>query len=252
MASLPRVRVVGRYGVGLDNIDLKAAEVRHVAVVNVPDYCISEVADHALGLILALTRGIVALDRDVHNGGWDFQAAGELRRTSALQLGVIGIGRIGSALACRASALGFKVVATDPARPDVDHVPLVSFSQLLRTSDVISLHVPLDETTFDLLDARALAKTKRGVFIVNTSRGRVINQQALAASVASGQVAGAGLDVFESEPLPAASPLRGLPRVVLTPHTSFFSRESIVELKRRVAAQVAAVLTGTRATGDPE
>lgn len=235
MRTLPMVRVVGRYGVGLDNIDLPAARQRGIRVVNVPDYCVSEVADHALALVLTLTRGIAALDRGIHAGIWDFRLGGELRRSAEMQLGIVGIGRIGSALARRALAIGFKTVATDPVRPQIPGVLLVDLEQLLETSDVVSLHVPLDATTSHLIDAVALARMKRGAYLVNTSRGGVVDQTALVAALRRGDLAGAALDVLEREPIESHDALKDLPNVVLTPHASFYSRESLVEMKRRVA-----------------
>ncbi|MGD0019611.1 MAG: C-terminal binding protein [Candidatus Limnocylindrales bacterium] len=245
MAALLDLRVIGRYGVGLDNIDLPAAARRGIRVLNVPDYCTGEVADHALGLILALTRGIVFLDRSVQAGRWDFRIGGELRRAATIQLGIVGFGRIGQALARRALALGYRVVATDPRRPPRDGVPMVELVELLSTSDVVSLHPCLDETTRHLLDARAFALMKPGAFLVNTARGGLVDQAALVEALRSGRLGGAALDVLEQEPIPAGDPLLALPNVILTPHTAFYSRESLVEMKRKVAEGMVAVLEET-------
>ena len=245
MAALPDVRVVGRYGVSLDNIELPAAAARGIRVVNVPDYCIDEVADHAIGLILALTRGIVALDRAVHAGAWHFRQGGELRRASGMRLGLIGLGRIGAATARRAQALRFEVVAADPRPREVDGVTLMGLDELLATSDVVSVHSWLDPSTRHLLDAAALARMKPGAFLVNTSRGGVIDQPALVEALRSGHLGGAALDVLEREPIAPDDPLLSLPNVVLTPHTAFYSRESLVEMKTRVAEGIVAAIAAT-------
>ena len=245
MAALPELRVIGRYGVGLDNIDLPAAARRGIRVLNVPDYCTGEVADHALGLILALTRGIVALDRGIAAGSWDFRLGGELRRAATIQLGIVGFGRIGQALARRAQALGYRIVATDPRCPATDAVPIVELDELLSTSDVVSIHSWLDETTRHLLDARAFALMKPGAFLVNTARGGLVDQAALTDALRSGHLGGAALDVLEREPSPADDPLLALPNVILTPHAAFYSRESLIEMKRKVAEGMVAVLEET-------
>jgi len=242
LAALPSVRVIGTYGASLDNIDLPAAARRGLQVVNVPDYGVDEVADHTIGLILALTRGIVALDRAVHAGTWDFRSGGELRRGSVLQVGVIGLGRIGSAVARRALALRFQVAAADPRWPALEGVRLVELDELLATSDVVCVNARLDPSTRHLLDAAALARMKPGAYLVNTSRGGVVDQAALIEALRSGHLGGAALDVLEQEPIAPDDPLLGLPNVVLTPHAAFFSRESLVEMKRRAAEAITAAL----------
>lgn len=243
LRALPACRVVGRYGVGLDTIDLAAAAALGIRVVNVPDYCTDEVADHALGLILALTRGIVPLDRGVQAGTWDFRLAGLVRRPSSQQVGVVGLGRIGAALARRAQALGYAVVGTDPQGPRNSGVRTVELDELLATSDVVSIHAPLDSTTRHLIDARTLALMRPTAILVNTSRGGLVDHDALVEALLGGRLAGAGLDVLEREPIPADDPLIGLPNVVLTPHAAFYSEESLVEMKRKVSERVLASLT---------
>jgi D-3-phosphoglycerate dehydrogenase len=249
LAALPSVRVLGVYGASLDNIELPAAERRGLRIVNVPDYGVDEVADHTVGLILALTRGIVALDRAVHTGTWDFRSGGELRRGSGQQVGIIGLGRIGSAVARRALALRFRVVAADPRRPAAEDVQLVELGELLATSDVVSVTTRLDPSTRHLLDTAALACMKPGAYLVNTSRGGLIDQVALVEALRSGHLGGAALDVLEREPIAADDPLLSLPNVVLTPHAAFYSRESIVEMKRRAAEAVTLALTDSRSLG---
>ncbi|MGA2514130.1 MAG: C-terminal binding protein [Candidatus Limnocylindrales bacterium] len=242
LAALPSVRVIGIYGASLDNVELPAAARRGLRVVNVPDYGVDEVADHTVGLILALTRGIVALDRAVHAGTWDFRSGGDLRRGSEQQVGVIGLGLIGSAVARRALALRFRVVAVDPRRPAVEGVRLVELEELLATSDLVSIHSRLDPSTRHLLNAAALARMKPGAYLVNTSRGGVVDQAALVEALRSGQLGGAALDVLEREPIAPDDPLLGLPNVVLTPHAAFYSRESLAEMKRRAAEAITAAL----------
>jgi D-3-phosphoglycerate dehydrogenase / 2-oxoglutarate reductase len=242
LETLPSVQVVGTYGASLDNIDLPAAARRGLRVVNVPDYGVDEVADHTVGLILALTRGIVGLDRAVHTGTWDFRGGGELRRSSGQQVGVIGLGRIGSAVARRALALRFRVVAADPTRPAVEGVRLVELEELLATSDLVCVTTRLDPSTRHLLDAAALARMKPGAYLVNTSRGGVVDQAALVDALRSGHLGGAALDVLEREPIAPDDPLLSLPNVVLTPHAAFYSRESLVEMKRRAAEAITEAL----------
>jgi D-3-phosphoglycerate dehydrogenase / 2-oxoglutarate reductase len=242
LETLPSVQVVGTYGASLDNIDLPAAARRGLRVVNVPDYGVDEVADHTVGLILALTRGIVGLDRAVHTGTWDFRGGGELRRSSGQQVGVIGLGRIGSAVARRALALRFRVVAADPTRPAVEGVRLVEFEELLATSNLVCVTTRLDPSTRHLLDAAALARMKPGAYLVNTSRGGVVDQAALVEALRSGHLGGAALDVLEREPIAPDDPLLSLPNVVLTPHAAFYSRESLVEMKRRAAEAITVAL----------
>jgi D-3-phosphoglycerate dehydrogenase len=238
LRSLPAVRAVGRYGVGLDTVDTVAAAELGVAVRNVPDYCVAEVADHALGLILALTRGIVALDRGVQQGIWDFRLAGRVRRASSQRLGIVGVGRIGSALADRALALGYDVVGCDPRGARESGLPMVDLLTLLATSDVVSIHAPLDESTRHLIDADALRRMRPTAFLVNTSRGGLVDGHALAAALRDGRIAGAALDVLEREPIAPDDPLIGMSNVILTPHAAFYSEESLVEMKRKVCERV--------------
>jgi D-3-phosphoglycerate dehydrogenase len=249
LAALPSVRVIGTYGASLDNIDVPAAARRGLRVVNVPDYGVDEVADHTIGLILALTRGIVALDRAVHAGTWDFRSGGELRRGSDQQVGIIGLGRIGSAVARRALALRFQVAAADPRWPPLEGVRLVELEELLATSDVVSVNARLDASTRHLLDTAALARMKPGAYLVNTSRGGVVDQAALVDALRSGHLGGAALDVLEREPIAPDDPLLGLPNVVLTPHAAFYSRESLVEMKRRAAEAITLALADPGSVG---
>jgi len=238
LRALPGVRAVGRYGVGLDTVDTVAAAELGVEVRNVPDYCVDEVADHALGLILALTRGIVALDRGVQQGTWDFRLAGRVRRASSQRLGIVGLGRIGSALAQRALAIGYDVVGCDPRGPGSTGLTMTDLPTLLATSDIVSVHAPLNESTRHLIDADALGRMRPTAVLVNTSRGGLVDGRALAAALRDGLIAGAALDVLEREPIAPDDPLIGMSNVILTPHAAFYSQESLVEMKRKVCERV--------------
>ena len=245
LARLPECRAVGRYGTGMDNIDIAAARACGVALVSVPDYSREEVANHTIALILALVRGLIRLDATVRAGRWDFRGAGQLRRASAQQLGVVGLGRIGTAVASRAQALGFAVAGYDAVARDAGRVSLLPFAELLATSDVISLHVPLGEATRHLLNDAAFALMKPGALLVNTARGGLVDTAALARALDSGRLAGAALDVLDPEPPAPGDRLLRDERVIVTPHAAFYSEQSLAELKRRVAeGLVTAVTTG--------
>jgi D-3-phosphoglycerate dehydrogenase / 2-oxoglutarate reductase len=219
-------------GVGLDNIDVAQASSRGVFVTNVPDYCVEEVSDHAVGLVLAWTRGLVAANREVRAGRWN-PASARLRRLSTLTCGVVGYGRIGRRTAEKLRAFGARVVTSRPSPLD----------ELLATSDVVILHAPLTEATRHLIGARELALMPPGSLLINVSRGGLVDTDALAASLHAGHLGGAGLDVIESEP---AVPARLLahPAVVITPHIAFSSDTSLVELRRSAAEEVVRVLRG--------
>jgi D-3-phosphoglycerate dehydrogenase len=241
--SSAALQVIARMGVGLDNIDVAQASSRGVLVTNVPDYCVEEVSDHAVGLVLAWTRGLVAADREVRAGQWN-PASARLRRLSNLTCGVVGFGRIGRRTAEKLRALGARVVANNPSRrADTGDVPLVSLDELLATSDVVILHAPLTEATRHLIGARELALMPPGSLLVNVSRGGLVDTDALAASLHAGHLGGAGLDVIDSEP---AVPARLLehPAVVITPHIAFSSDASLAELRRSAAEEVVRVLRG--------
>jgi D-3-phosphoglycerate dehydrogenase len=242
LERLPQVRVVARYGAGLDNIDLEATASRSVRVISVPDYSIEEVSNHAIALTIAHVRGVVRLDRAVHEGRWDFRAAGPLARASELCFGVVGLGRIGAAVAAKAQVLGFRVVGFDVSPRELAGIVRLDLDSLCACSDVISLHVPLSAETHHLFDHRRFALMKRGALLVNTSRGGLVDRQALLAALDSGRLGGAALDVLEPEPPDVDDPLLRDPRVIITPHAAFYSEGSLEELKRRVADGVVAAL----------
>ncbi|MBD0673727.1 C-terminal binding protein [Streptomyces sp. CBMA156] len=237
--ALPGLKVVSRYGVGVDTIDVDAAHARGVLVCNVPDYGSEDVSDHAIALALSLLRGIPRLDRRMRQGSYDVAAVKPLHRFRGRTFGVVGLGRIGRATARKARALGFEVVAHDPV---VEEVPaslrgteLLSFEDILGRADVLSLHVPLTPATRHLLNSGTLSRMRPDSVVVNTGRGGVVDTEALADAIERGGILGAALDVVENEPLPPSHRLFGLSNVVLTPHTGWYSEESFTELKRRAA-----------------
>jgi D-3-phosphoglycerate dehydrogenase len=244
---LPRLRVVAAPSTGVDHIDIGAVTARGAWVTSVPDYCTEEVADHALAHILSLLRGVGQADRAVRRGDWAGPSG--VSRTAGTELGLVGFGRIGQAVAGRAGALGMSVSAFDPhvgseqfARRSVRKVE--QLPSLLGGSDVVSLHVPLNEGTVGLIGAAAFAAMRPGSWLVNVSRGGVVDQQALVEVLRSGRLAGAGLDVFEHEPLARDDPLLSLDNVTLTPHTAWESAEARRVPFVRAAEAVAAVLGG--------
>jgi D-3-phosphoglycerate dehydrogenase / 2-oxoglutarate reductase len=252
LARLPALKIVATCSVGYDHVDHEEAERRGVWVCNVPDYCIEEVADHSLALLLGLLRGIVALDRSVRGGAWDSAAAGELRRIRGTRLGVVGFGRTGRALAERASALGFDVWATDPAVPQeaiaAAGVKAASLDELLESCEAFSLHLPLTPETKGLIGAEELARMPRGSMLVDTARAELVDLDALLGALESGHLAGAALDVLPSEPPTLERPAPTAPRLVVTPHAAWYSAEAEEAVYRRPVLSVRDVLEGR----DPE
>lgn len=243
-----RCATVARYGVGIDNIDVAAATELGIVVTNVPDYCIDEVAEHTLALLLALGRRIVAFAEQTRSGGWDNQGGGVLRRQRGRTLGLVGYGRIARAVAARARGLGFVVLAWSPRlAPGIhDGVEGVgSIDELLARSDAVSLHAPLTEETRRMIGREQLARMRPDALLINTARGALIDEEALHDALVGGAIGGAGLDVMSEEPPPVDHPLRSTPGVVMTPHAAFYSVESIEELQQKTAANVIAVLAGT-------
>ena len=216
-----------------------------------PDYCIREVSDHAMALLLALIRKIPLSNKLVQNGRWEMPAVVPIRRIEGTVLGLIGFGHIPRLVAPKAQAFGIKVIAYDPfAKPEVFRaagVEGVDFDTLLQTSDYVSVHAPLLAATRGMMNAAAFAKMKKGAYIVNTARGPLIDEPALIAALDSGQVGGAGLDVVAAEPLAKDSPLLGRDNVIITPHTAFYSIEALNELQTKCATDVARVLSGEKA-----
>ena len=245
--SAPRLRVVGRFGIGVGNIDVDAATRRGIPVTNVPVYCLDEVAEHVIALTLSLRRRTLAFDRAVREGNWSLHTGMPIHRLSGQTLGILGYGRIGAAVAARARALGIQVIAHDPTMRTgnlVDGVQAVDLAGLATRSDVLTLHAPLTAATRRIIDAAFLAQMKPSAVLINAARGPLVDQDALAAALHAGAIAGAGLDVFDPERLPPDHPLLSAPNLVLTPHVAFYSEESVDELRRQAAEAVAAILDG--------
>lgn len=247
--ALPRLKLIVRYGVGVNNIDLEAATDAGVQVCNVPDYGTSEVADHALALTLALTRKLVPMNRACREGRWNYVEAIPLRRQSTQTVGLIGLGRIGRLYARKMGALGFSVIGYDafyrPGTKDgTDYIESVELDSLYARADVVAVFCPLTEDTHHLVDKAALAAMKPGVCLVNTSRGGIIDESSLAEALASGHVAGAGLDTTEQEPLESDSPLWAQPSCLITPHMAWYSDDAAAELKRKVAEEAVRFASG--------
>ncbi len=251
LRQLTRCKVIGRFGLGVDNIDLKTAGERGITVTYVPDYCMQEVSDHAMALLLALARKVTLSNALVQAGRWELPAVGPLHRLEGQVLGLIGFGNIPRTLAPKARAFGFKVIAHDPYVSNdmlaAAGVEGVSFDDLLARSDFISVHAPLTPATRGLVNAAAFAKMKQGALLVNTARGPLIDEAALIAALDSGHLGGAALDVVATEPLSKDSPLIGRDNLILTPHTAFYSVEALVELQTKCASDVARVLCGEKA-----
>lgn len=238
-ARLPALRVVATATVGFDHIDIDAAEERGVVIVSVPDYCTQEVADHALALLLGLVRGVVALDRDVRQGGWDARAAGPLRTIAELRVGIVGLGRIGGALATRLLALGAEVWAHDVLPVARDGVRFVDLEELLTECDAVTLHVPLTRETRGLIGRAQIALMKPDALLVNTSRGAVVDVGAVLEALRAGRLGGAALDVLPQEP-PLVAPLA--PNLVLTPHAAYYSEAAEERSVRLAVARMREIL----------
>jgi phosphoglycerate dehydrogenase-like enzyme len=237
--KLTKTRLVVRNGVGYDNVDIKAAAAAGIAVANVPDYGTEEVADHAIALALALTRQLKPLMADVAAGNWEWRTALECRRIRGRVFGIIGCGRIGTAAALRAKALGFSIRFFDPYLPSGYEKAIgiersASLEDLIRTADVVSLHVPLSEETHHLIGEREFALMKRSAYLINTARGPLVAQSALLAALSQSLIAGAGIDVLEEEPL-GTEALQKIPNCIITPHSAFYSQESLVEMREKSA-----------------
>ena len=243
MEKLPKLKCLVRYGVGVDTIDIKAASRLGISVCNVPDYGTQEVAAHAFTLMMALTRKLEKMNRLVHGGIWKYEDSIPLYRYREMTVGVVGIGRIGRAFANMVHALGCKVIAYDPAfaaGSTLDSVPfveLVSFEDLLRSSDVISLHSPL-ETSRSAISEKELKMMKPSAYLVNVTRGGVVDEQALATALKEHWIAGAACDTFVHEPLSKEDPLLQIPEFLATPHMAWYSEQAASDLKRKLAEEL--------------
>jgi D-3-phosphoglycerate dehydrogenase / 2-oxoglutarate reductase len=256
IAAMERCRVIARYGVGVDIVDVEAATRRGILVTNVRDYCTEEVADHAVALWLALARKLFQYDRGTHEGVWRWQSGRPIRRLRGQVMGIVSFGRIGQAIAERARAFGVEVVAYDPYVPEATVAAhgarRADKDELLSRADVVMMQVPMTPETRHFLGAREFALMKPGALVVNTGRGPTIDNAALYDALVSGRVAGAGLDDPEEEPAkrarwdPADNPLFSLPNVIVTPHAAYYSEESIRMAREIATTEVARVLTGER------
>ena len=249
-ALAPRLKVVSRTGVGYDSIDLDAATDHKVAVCTAPGYGTEVVSDHAIALALCVLRRINEIDADMRRGTWDYARRRPLGQVRGRTFGVVGMGEIGRATARKAAGLGFRVVCSSrslvPGRRTPEGYDILEYEELLRTSDVVSFHTALTPETRHLLDARRIAAMKPGAVVVNTARGAVIDTLALAQALEEGRLWGAGIDVFEDEPVNPTHPLLRAPHTVLTSHAAYWSEESGRELRERTMRSAIDVVCGRR------
>ena len=245
--QMARCRIIARMGIGLDNIDIPAATQAGIMVTNVPDYCIDEVSDHTLALLLALARKIPFANARVHARHWEMTGVVPIHRLRGSVLGLLGFGRIPQLVAPKAKAFGLKVMAYDPYVPSQmlagAGVEGVGFAELLKISDYVSIHSPLTPDTQGLFSANVFRQMKPRAYLINTARGPIVDEAARANALDAGQLAGAALDVLAQEP-PGTSPLFGRDNVILTPHMSFYSEESLIDLQIKAAEEVVRVITG--------
>ena len=249
LRNAERCVVVGRYGVGVDNIAVDTATELGIAVTWVPDYCVDEVSDHVMAFLLAWNRRVVLFDRSVKSAGWGSVGLSmRIMRLRGKKLGILGFGRIGRAVCAKALAFGFAVVAHDPylsaEAVAQSGATLVDMRTLLGESDFITLHCPLTLATTNLIGKEELALMKPTAFLINAARGPLIDEDALYEALRDGRIAGAGLDVLVDAVPPPDHRLLKLENVLVTPHVAFFSQESVLELEERAAAEVARVLQG--------
>lgn len=240
LARAPRLRVIAKWGTGIDSIDLEACQRQGIAVCNTPDAFSDPVADTTVGYILALTRGLVAISTDMKAGTWRKRPTPSLREGT---VGIVGVGHIGQAVARRLRPFGGRILGTDPVRPpaaflEATSLELVPLPALLAASDVVTLHCDLNPTSVRLIDEAALARMRRGAVLVNTARGRIVDEAALIQALQRGAVAGAALDVFEREPLPLENPLRAMPHVLLAPHQANSSPRAWARVHQRTVEQL--------------
>jgi D-3-phosphoglycerate dehydrogenase len=244
IGRLEKCRIIARYGIGFDNVDLSAASKAGMVVTNVPDYSVEEVATHALALILATLRKVVAADTSVRLGTWSVDNFRPIRRLSTLTVGLVGYGRIARQIAAPLAALGARIIAHDPyLEPGPDLPPLLSLEEVLAEADIVSLHLPLTDETRGFINAERIAGMKSGAILVNTSRGPLVDLGSLTDALVDGRLSGAGLDVFDIEPLDP-SRIEGIPNLIATPHMAYYSEEALAESQTKAATQVIKVLTG--------
>ena len=243
-----KCRVIGRYGIGLDNIDVATATSLGMVVFNVPTYCLEEVSDHAMALVLAMARKIPRLNNEVKNRSWDRNIGPQMYRIRGQKLGIVGFGKIGKLIVPKAKGFGMEILAYSPSLTDkvakTYGVKNVDFEELLTEADFITIHCPLVPETNNLIDADALSKMKSTAYLINTARGGIVNHDALFQALQENWIAGAGLDVLPEEPPADNFSLLDLDNVIITPHAAFWSEESINDLQISAAKGVLNVLTG--------
>jgi D-3-phosphoglycerate dehydrogenase len=249
IASFDRCKIIARYGVGVDNIDLEAAKQNKIYVSNVPDYGTEDVSDHAVALLLACIRALIARDQNLRQGIFETDIKAEIYRTTGRNLGIFGYGKI--ARAFHRKWKGFlpnKVLVHDPYVADdvirENGAEKVDMDTLLAESDFISIHAPLTSETHHIFDETALKKMKKSAILVNTARGPIIDENALVKALQEGQILSAGLDVFENEPIGKDHPLAGMPNVILTSHVAWYSKDSTKDLQSGAAREILRVLSG--------
>lgn len=248
IAAMPKCKLIARYGIGVDMVDLETAGKAGIPVANVPDFCLEEVSTHTLGFVIALNRHMWSHDAHVRAGNWGGAPGGAPSRLAGQTLGIVGLGNIGSVVAQKAGCLGLKLLGYDPylpaARAAELGVTLVSLDELLAQSDYVTLHCPLVPETRHLISAAQLACMKPTAYLINMARGPVVDQPALVDALERGVIAGAALDVLEQEPPDPTDPILNHPKVIITPHTSSWSIESATQMRRQAAANVVTVLKG--------
>ncbi|MEI8315772.1 MAG: C-terminal binding protein [Verrucomicrobiota bacterium] len=252
IAKLPKMKLLIRHGIGYDNVDVAACTKHGVKFAYQPDYCVEDVAEHAIALIMACGRKVVwsrkTLDDSSAKQQWDFTGLFPLRRMAGKTLGVVGCGRIGSRVVQKMAAFGFKIIGCDPllsaTRKKELGIEFVDKETLFRTADYITLHTPLGQETRNLVNAQTLALMKPTAYLINTSRGPMVDEEALAAALKKKQIAGAAIDVFAVEPPPIAHPFFGLDNVILTPHIGWASDEAGQEIRQSIVNDVLAFAAG--------
>jgi len=247
MSKMPKCRIIARYGIGVDTIDLDAATKTGIIVTNNPTYCIEEVAEQTMALILSSARKIAFYDRMVRGGRWAVPPGKPMFRLVGRTLGLVGFGNIARQVAVRAAAFGMKILYVDPLVKEAQFdVPgqSVDLDRLLRESDFVSLHPPLTPQTRKMIDDEALGKMKRTAVLVNCARGPVVDTDALVRALDAGKIAGCALDTTDPEPLPDPHPLRGRDNVIITPHTAWYSEQAMVGLQAGAPGEVRRVLSG--------
>ena len=243
--ALPKCRIMVRYGVGYNNVDVDAATAAGIAVANNPDYCMDEVATHALALVLACHRQLSPLMTEVRAGAWDPTTMKPMPRLNEQTVGIIGYGRIGRRFAGMIRPLVKRVVAYDPMIQESDgQANMLPLEDVLRSADYLSIHAPLTIDTEHLIRAETLSLMKSGAFLVNCSRGQIVDETALVAALRAGTLGGAALDVFETEPLPKDDPLREFSNVIITPHAAWFSQTADYELRANPSKLICEFLLG--------